>query len=204
VTTATDYGIDLSITTDDLGRSAARLVKFANRMPGAVSQAMSYEANSLAGYIRRGMRSGAPGGQRFQALAPTTVKMKRSSKPLINHGDMLRSVHAEQFERDKYGGSYFVGINRRVKRKDGSSMADLAELHEFGGKPYVIKVTPKLRAFWFAMFRKGIFNAPLKKSTVVINHKGMPKRPFLVPSFNEWKKNAERRLANRVKLLLGL
>lgn len=196
--------LKLDIKLKDFGKSQFRLVQFANRLSVAISQSIAYEATVLAGDIRRGIRSGAPGGKRFAPLAESTIKMKGSSKPLINHGDLLRSVHHERFNKDRYSASYFVGVHRREKTKDGGEMVNIAEAMEYGTNPYMIKVTERMRRFWYAMYKKGIFKAPLSKKKVVIHHPGLKPRPFLQPSFDKWKSGAEMRIVQRIKKRLRI
>jgi len=196
--------LTLEVKPQDFGHARAQLDRLGRRLPGAVSQAIGYEAAVLAGDMRRGIRSGAPGGQRFRPLAESTKKMKKSSKPLINHGDLLRSIKYEQVSRQRYETTYFVGVNRKERNRDGKSLANIAEIHEFGTRPYKIQVTPKMRRFWFAMYRAGVFVAPLSPKKTIIHHPGIPERPFLRPTFDAWKGDAEARIVKRISRMLRL
>jgi hypothetical protein len=122
----------------------------------------------------------------FYPLAKSTIKMKRSSKPLINHGDLLASIKYQQIATGSGKAGYFVGVHRSARSRTGGSLANIAEIHEFGTSPYVINVTPKMRRFWYAMFKKKIFKRPLKKTTTVINHPGLPVRSFLRAPYEKW------------------
>jgi hypothetical protein len=172
---------------DNLGKNA----------PKAIERAVLEQAQYLRLLMVKGIRRGWPyGGDKFKPLAESTRKMKKSSKPLINHGDLIRSINITPVSA---GRAVFVGIHREVRAKDGRSMVNIAELHEFGGrKPYAIKVTPKLRRFWMAMFLKGIFKAPLHWTTESIQHPAMPARPFLRPTYAYWSKDASQRFAQSV------
>lgn len=196
--------LTLNIKTKDFGKAQNQLGRLAKRLPGAVSQSMAYEAVVLAGDIRRGIRSGAPGGQRFRPLAKSTIRMKKSSKPLIHNADLIRSIKSEKVSQDRYETTYFVGVNRNERNRKGDSLANIAEIHEFGTRPYKIQVTPKMRRFWFAMFRAGVFVAPLSPKKTVIHHPGIPARPFLRPTFDVWKKDAEKRIVRRIGKRLNL
>jgi len=196
--------INLTIEPKGFGDARRKLESLKRRLPGAISQAIGYEATVLAGDIRRGIRNQAPGGRRFRPLAESTKKRKGSSKALIDHGDLLRSIKAEQFQRDKLESAYFVGVNKHVKTRDGKEMWNIAEIHEKGSKKFTIRITPKLRRFWFAMFKAGVFSAPLKRRRTIIEHPGVPARPFLQPSFDKWKTGAEKRIIDRVKKRLGI
>lgn len=197
--------LDLTVQVKDFGKAKRQLASISRLLSGAVSSSIAYEATVLAGDIRRGIRSSAPGGQRFKALADSTIRMKGGkSKPLINHSDLIGSVKSEQFERGKYDSAYFVGVNRHKKGRSGQELWNIAEIHEFGTKKYNIRITPKLRGFWFAMFKAGVFNAPLKNGRAFIQHPGIPARPFLRPSFDKWKIGAEARIVARIKKRLKL
>jgi len=200
-----NLGLDFDIDIKDFGKSKRQLASLTNRLPGAISQAIAYEATTLAGEIRRGIRAGAPGGQRFKALADSTIKMKGGkSKPLIEHGDLLNSVHSEKVGQDADEVSYFVGVNKHVKAKNGKDMWNIAEIHEFGTKKFDIRVTPKMRRFFYAMARAKIFKAPLNPKTTIIHHPGVPARPFLRPTFDKWKGGLSARIVKRVKKRLKI
>jgi len=98
-------------------------------------RAVERSVNKSAQYLRRqwvmGIRSQAPGGKKFKALAQSTIDAKGSSKALIDNADMIRSINVEKVRSGRQV-VFFVGINRNVVTKDGQSMANLAEIHETG------------------------------------------------------------------------
>lgn len=196
--------LELTVEIKDFAKSRKQLSRLARRLPGAVSQAMSYEATVLAGDIRRGIRAGAPGGKRFAPLADSTKRRKKSSKPLINHGDLLRSIKSEQFEKGKFDSAYFVGVNKHVKARNGKEMWNIAEIHEFGAKAFKIKITEKMRAFWLAMSIEGSGKGKPLSDKEYIDHPGIKARPFLTPTFDLWKIGAQARIVARIKKRLGL
>ena len=108
--------------------------------------------------VIEGIKSGAPGGVPFKPLSPVTIANKGSSKPLIDHGDLIGSVTYEVLDNNHV----FIGV------KKGEEV-DIAAVHEFG---CTIGVTPKMRAY---LRHKGIH---LKASTKYIH---IPARPFLRP-----------------------
>jgi hypothetical protein len=183
---------ELRFEPKTIDRLKAALAGSYRRLPEALDRATGKVALELAAAIQRGIRSGAPGGQKFKPLAKSTIAMKRSSKALIDHGDLIRSIGARRVAQ---AGNpvWFVGVHRSAKDKDGTGLYNLAELHEFGGKPYDIRVTPKMRAWWAYMASKGIFKYRLAASTHIIHHKGMPARPFLRPTFAVWSQDVSKR-----------
>lgn len=177
--------VDLKVTGFDHVRSM--LTSDARRIPGAIKKVQAKLAMHVMRQIREGVRSGFPrGGEKFAPNAASTIAQKRSSKPLINHGDLLRSINATQ-----EGGVWFVGVHRNAKAKDGRDMWNIAEIHEFGTDPFDIPVTAKLRGWWFAMVKKGIFDSPLSPKTTVIKHPGIVARPFLRPVWDIFAREAE-------------
>ena len=111
-----------------------------------------------ASEIRRGIRSGAPGGEKFVPLSGYTTARKGSTKPLIDKGDLIGSVSYKVVDDD----NVFIGV------KKGSEVS-IAAVHEFG---CTIQVTPKMRAYFHY---NGLH---LKATTQFIN---IPPRPFLRP-----------------------
>lgn len=155
-----------------------------DKMPQAVDWATLRLTTELQRAIVQRMRT----SKAFYPLAKSTIKMKRSSKPLIHHGDLLASIKYQHIGGARGSGTmgYFVGVHRSARGRDGESLANVAELHEFGTSPYVINVTPKMRAFWFAMFKKKVFKLPLSAKKIQINHPGLPVRSFLRAPYEKW------------------
>ena len=101
------------------------------------------------------------------------------------------------------GDEAFIGVSRSARSKDGASMVDLAKLHEFGGPPVIIPMTPKMRRFLFALLRQA------GKEPTGGNGRGVivvqvPARPFLRPAFDKFREGASRRFLERVARELGL
>jgi hypothetical protein len=163
-------------------------------MEQAAGQAMDVEALRLTKAVRTGIIRQAPAGQKFKPLAASTIAMKKSSKALIDKGDLLASIAMTRVTLARSVVGRFVGVHRTALGKDGRKLANIAEIHEFGTKPYTIPVTPKLRAWWAAMAAKGIFAGRLSKGTKTIRHPGVPARPFMRPPWEAWSKGAEDRL----------
>jgi len=192
----------ISITTT-VTRAAAtqrRISAWRERLPKAISQQTKRQALRLKTIMVRGIRDGAPGGKEFAPLADTTIKMKKSSKPLIDNGDLIRSIDVDDVGSDQF----FIGVNRNAESDDGEKLANLAQIHNDGTPPYSIPVTPAMRRFWFVMVAKKIFSAPLSPHTDFILHPGQKARPFLEPSYEEWSKDAERQFKEGLARALGV
>ena len=98
----------------------------------------------------------------------------------------------------------FVGVLRKARGKGGSSLANVAEIHEFGAGPFVVPMTPKMRRFLFALLKKaGVepSNSGGGKGVVVIQ---IPPRPFLRPAFEAFKKGVQKRFLQRIAQAIGL
>lgn len=170
------------------------------KLPKAIDTQMKRQAHRLRAITVKGIRDQAPGGEQFKPLAQSTKDMKKSSKALIDNGDLLRSIGVDELGE----ASYFVGVNRSAQNEDGDELYNLAELHETGVAPFAIPVTDKMRRFWMAMVAKGVFKAPLKPDTKVLLHGGIPKRPFLEPSVNQWAKDVEQQFTEGLAKAIGL
>jgi phage gpG-like protein len=186
---------------------ARRILSGASRrIKAALDKAVLQEAQFFRTKIVEGLRSGAPGGQAFQPLAPTTLAIRRfrgfkGGKPLVVHGDLRNSIAVV-----KQADGVFVGVLRTAKGKGGQSLANIAAVHELGSRAIAVKLTPKMRRFLHAAFRSAGLDAPAgdKPSTGIAVIR-IPARPFLRPVFEEHGKPdevAERFLA-RVAPLLG-
>lgn len=141
--------------------------------------------------MRRGVRQAAlvvqarikanisKGRQEHDALHPFTVARKGSSRPLVDHGDMLNSVNV-QFPSDLVA---MVGVNRMSA--DGK--ANIAAVQEFGA---TIGVTDKMRGY---LARQGLH---LRRDTVAIV---IPARPFVGPAWEESRDDVREIMGNSVR-----
>jgi phage gpG-like protein len=157
------------------------------RIRAAEEKAVLQEAQFFRAKIVEGLRSGAPGGQALQPLAPTTLAIRKlrgfgGTKPLIRHGDLRNSITVV-----KEGDGVFVGVLRSATSRGGGSLVDIAALHELGSRPIVVKITPKVRALLHAAFRKAGLGAPSgERSSTGIAVIRIPARPFLRPVFEKY------------------
>lgn len=60
----------------------------------------------------------------------------------------------------KEGDAVFVGVLRSAKCSGGGSLVNVAAIHEFGLRPIVLKITPKVRALLHAAFRQAGLEQP--------------------------------------------
>ncbi len=172
----------------------------------AIRTALSQEAEFMADKVRENLKKGP-----FTPLSPLTLAMRKlqgfkGTKPLQRTGDLLNSIKAVE---GPDGDEFFIGVPRSVKAKDGESYVRIAAVHEYG-KTIVIKVTPKMKAFFFAMLKKlgkglkGKGGGGFARGFLIIH---IPARPFITPAFEEFGPTLPdrflKRLARETKGLLG-
>lgn len=181
------------------------------RARAAMDAATMQEAQYLRGKIVAGIREQAPGGQPFKPLAPSTLAIRRfkrfrGTKALIVRGDLRNSITAQ---RTGFA-SAFVGVLRTARAKDGRSLVNVAEVQEFGSRPIVVRITPKMRAFLNAALaslnakgtrgrdKSGRFT---KAKTIRYRGSGtgiaviqIPARPFIRPTVDKYMKPADVRV----------
>ncbi len=118
-----------------------------------------------ASHLSKEIRNG-----QFERNSPVTEFLKKSSKPLVNHADLLGSV-SSKVGSNWY--SFYVGVKRRTP-----SGKNLAHMLETG---FTIKVTPKMRGlFWHWARESGGKVKALKLSTTHIRVKP---RPYMRQAF---------------------
>ena len=189
--------------TGDWARARRLLTAAPQRLQAAVSAAVRQEAHALRNEIVQGLTSQAPGGETLKPPSPLTIAARQlegfgGSKALIVRGDLRNSITVIV-----QGDEAFIGVSRSARSKDGASMVDLAKLHEFGGPPVIIPITPKMRRFLFALLRKA-GKEPTGgggRGIIVVQ---VPARPFLRPAFDKFREGASRRFLERVARELGL
>lgn len=189
--------------TGDWARARRLLTAAPQRLQAALGTAVRQEAHALRNEIVQGLTSQSPGGEALKPPSPLTIAARQlegfsGSKALIVRGDLRNSITVIV-----QGDEAFIGVSRSARSKDGASMMDLAKLHEFGGPPVVIPMTPKMRRFLFALLRQA------GKEPTGGNGRGVivvqvPARPFLRPAFDKFREGASRRFLERVARELGL
>jgi len=182
-----------------------------HRLERAWKKSILKEAHYWRKALVQGMTKQAPGGQRFQKLSPLTRAKRRAQgfagrKALIRTGTMRRSIVVSQ-----RGGTVFVGILRGTKTRDGKDLVNIARVHE-EGRIVVIRVTEKMRRYFYAMMRKGGLNATsrggkrrktgggLARGVLVIK---IPARPVFQPVYDHMYRNKgslSKRMAKRISV----
>lgn len=186
----------------------AMLANVAGRTAKAVNQSMLKEANFLRGMVVKGIRDQAPGDQPFKPLSPTTLAIRKfmgfgGRKALIRSGYLLRSIQVYRIAEDKV----FIGVHRTAKGADGKSLVRVAELMEYGSRPIVIHMTPKMRRFLFAAFHAaGLERKPSDGPATKIIIVQIPARPFLRPTFQKYAgwRDVKGRFVENMRKLLGV
>ena len=189
--------------TGDWARARRLLTAAPQRLQAAIGTAVRQEAHALRNDIVQGLTSQAPGGEPLKPPSPLTIAARQlegfgGSKALIVRGDLRNSITV--FVQ---GDEAFIGVSRSARSKDGASMVDLAKLHEFGGAPVIIPMTPKMRRFLFALLRQA-GKEPTGGSGRGVIVVQVPARPFLRPAFDKFREGAGRRFLERVARDLGL
>jgi phage gpG-like protein len=188
--------------TGDWARARRLLTAAPQRLQAAIGTAVRQEAHALRNEIVQGLTSQAPGGEPLKPPSPLTIAARQlegfsGSKALIVRGDLRNSITVIV-----QGDEAFIGVSRSARSKDGA-MVDLAKLHEFGGPPVIIPMTPKMRRFLFALLRQA-GKEPTGGSGRGIIVVQVPARPFLRPAFDKFREGASRRFLERVAKELGL
>jgi len=189
--------------TGDWARARRLLTAGPQRLQAAIGTAVRQEAHALRNEIVQGLTRQAPGGEPLKPPSPLTIAARQlegfgGTKALIVRGDLRNSITV--FVQ---GDEAFIGVSRSARSKDGASMVDLAKLHEFGGPPVIIPMTPKMRRFLFALLRQA-GKEPTGGSGRGVIVVQVPARPFLRPAFDKFREGASRRFLERVARELGL
>jgi hypothetical protein len=191
------------IRVGDWALAARILAGAAPRVRRAIDQAVHQEALFLAAKIKDGLRAQAPGGQAIRPLAPSTLAVRRfkrfgGTKALLVRGDLRNSITVR---REALGA--FVGVLRSARNRSGAPLANVAELNEWGSRPIVIQVTPKMRRFLAAAIHAQgghaggarLSDGQTGGGTGIIVVQ-IPARPFIRPVVDQYY-SSERMVADR-------
>jgi hypothetical protein len=188
--------------TGDWARARELLSTTSGRLKGAVETALKQEAHALRNEVVRGLTAQAPGGDPIRPPAPLTLAARQlkgfgGTKSLLVRGDLRNSISVIT-----EGDEVFVGVLRSAKSSTGESLADIAQVQEFGGPPVIIPITPKMRRFLFVLLKRaGVTPGGGSGRGVVVTQ--VPARPFLRPAFERFRVGAGRRLLERVARILA-
>lgn len=171
--------IRIGITEQGVSGILGKIGKWVTRTAGACERTTGKLAHELRRDIVTGIRKQAPGGLQFKPLADSTKAMKGSSKALIDHGDLIRSVNVT-----KLGSlSYFVGVHRSVVSPGGQPMWNIAEIHEFGSKK--VKNRPPARPFLIPSFNAWRYGVEQRFAEMVARDIGLPFRGALAGAISK-------------------
>jgi hypothetical protein len=177
------------------------------KLEAAMRKATLQEGQFMRSKIVQGITRQAPGGKPFTPLADGTLITRRAkgfhgTKALIVRADLRNSISVKE-HGDGLSGGVFIGIQRSARSPSGKSMVDIAEIHEFGSKPLIIQMTPKMKRFLRMAYRKAMVPFRPGNGTGIIVSR-IPARPFLRPVFDEFGSGTVARIEERlVKLLKG-
>lgn len=188
--------------TGDWARARQLLAAGPQRLRSAIGVAIRQEAQGLRNEIVQGLTSQAPGGEPIKPPAPLTLAARQlegfgGTKALLVSGDLRNSITVIV-----EGDEAFIGVPRSARSSGGESLVDLAQLHEYGGPPVIIPITPKMRRFLFALLRQA-GKEPTGGSGRGVVVVQVPARPFLRPAFEKFREGASRRFLERVAQQLG-
>lgn len=192
----------------DWGKAKEILGTLAQRFKKAADQAMLQEAEFLRGELIKYIREGP-----LLPLSPKTIAIRRfgsardrrrfkGTRPLTRAGDLRNSIRVH-----KTPDGILVGILKSAKGKDGQKLINVAQLMEFGSKPFVIHVTKKSSAYYHAALAAAGIQLPAHGHggggyPIVIVR--IPPRPVFRPVFEKYGKpnDLRARIAERLAKLL--
>lgn len=186
----------------DWGKATRILNAYSTRFGAAVDQAVHREALRHEKAMKEGIRDQAPGGKRFAPLSPITIALKRSSKALIDKGDLRNSIGTRKITEK----AYFVGVHRTAKNRAGANIANVGAVHELGAE-YTQRVTAKQVRFFRALFLKGLWphddfrTVPREGNTIRIR---IQARPFVSPVLEKLSPGAAKRVMDDLLKGVGL
>lgn len=186
----------------DWAKARAVLPGFDHFYRQAEIQSVRKEAEHFVRMVNRAFKtSGKSNRVTWAPNSNFTKRMKRSSKPLIDTGDLKKSVRMIPAGP----GMFFAGVPNNARGKNGKSLIPIGKIHEFG-KVIVMRITQKQHRFFMAKLKEmGMGGARgggggggfRPGSTLVIR---IPKRSFLVSTkeahFDDLK--SQRRIKRRI------
>jgi phage gpG-like protein len=175
------------------------------RFGRAMDTAVKREAQKFRNDVLKAFRtSGRSNGKPWQRNEPWTIKRKKSSKPLIDKGDLYGSIIVIPVQES----TYFVGIPNNARSDNGEKMTRIGAVHEYG-HVITMQVTSKQFKYIMGLLRKygptgkkSSANKLRPGSTLVIR---IPERSFLRETFKAHFKpgDVEARMMNFVAQKMG-
>lgn len=108
------------------------------------------EAEHFRRMVIKAFRTGGTSnGKAWAKNSGFTTKMKGSSKPLIDKGDLMGSITIVETGP----AAFFVGVPNKARSKDGTKLVRIGAVHEFG-HVIVMQITKKQHRFFMAKLKK--------------------------------------------------
>lgn len=182
-------------------RTRTGLAKTAIDLPKILAQGIREEAEFMRDQARRGIRSGAPGGQKFRDLAAGTLRARAlmggsGGAPLRDSGELERAIQVVVRR-----GKAFAGVPAGTKGSDGRDLAKIAQGMEEGIGPFTVTITPAMQRFLAIVGGPAVSSAP-SGGTFRMR---IPARPVFGPVLRRFGKPgpASERMKKRVQRRLG-
>jgi hypothetical protein len=169
----------------------------ATGMASAINAAVTLEAHRARRECIQGISSGAPGGKKFTPLKETTKAVRRATRgtkkplPMQETGEYKRAIVVESIPSEMVA---FCGILRRAKTADGKSLANVAEVHEFGAGPFGVPITDKSRRFFFWAMAQGGLAVDQESSGAAAFVITIPARPVFGPVWDKMRSGSKKRI----------
>lgn len=163
------FKFDLKLTSFEKFLKRLLPKPFESRLHKHIGKATRKNALVAEGEIKRDIRAG-----KYTPNAEVTTILKGSSRPLVDTGELFKSVVGKLESWDVA----LIGVlkNKITKRDSDNKPKDIlsiAYVLHFGAK---IRVTDKMRRYFYALAKKhpGVIPLSIRKRFIII-----PPRPFL-------------------------
>lgn len=175
----------------------------------AARKAVLQEAEYFRKEVVQGIRKQEPAGAKFKELSPWTIAARRlqrfgGSKALIRRGDLIGAIRVHEV-----GNTVFVGIMRTATSKSGGNLVNIGAIHEFGSRPIVLRITPKMLRY-LGLLMKFLPRDAKRRERKTVPGTGIiilriPARPFFAPVWEKYGESSgvRRRVEDRMRKLLG-
>jgi phage gpG-like protein len=189
--------------TGDWDHARKEIPNLARRVDMATNRAVKQEAHYYRKMVLKAFKTGGrSNGKAWEPNKASTAKRKKSSKPLIDRGDLRNSIVVLS-----KGGTSWVGVPSNKRSQDGSRLVSIAGVHEFG-KTIAIPVTAKMVKFLMAQLsEQGIApsggTGSFRVGSVLIIK--IPERSFLRATADAHFRGSqfEQRVLDRIAKILG-
>lgn len=191
------------VRTGDWKKAHALLARGGRGLGASVQRALLQEAHALRTAIIAGLDRQAPAGAALAPLTPLTLAARRlrrfrGTKALIRTAELRNALAVV-----RRAGQAFVGIPGTARGRDGRSLAARATWQEYGTRPTIIPITPRMRRFLAVLYREaGHARAAGSGGGAGVVVVQVPARPFLRPVIAVFQVGAARRFLARVAIEL--